>query len=640
MKRFAAILALALLPFVAHAAEPQSSTPVTRTELEKLATELAPKVNLFRDVWAKVPEAEFFGGTSRDYLYWLKGRLVSADREGRLGAEIAELRATKTIDVRSFILFESDVDVAAEKTIGVDGARYGIKKIDHISSKRFDPATPEGQSEIRQGFIPVEKIRLGRNGFAAPTGFGDGLDEIHRGRPTVHFASKADFDSTHYARMGVNHPILLALRYLRLLGINYFQSHGEALPDRKILLSEIDSASAAKVRQVVDDAVTKGELSPLIQNEKFKTWLNSTIQKAFRSYTNPTAAKMLYEAFGADRLPLVYNGIEPINQYLFRKHRDPKLIAANWKKFGLTPTSVAVDYRSAFPDGFLYHGTHTEQAFRSILFQGILPSSGGSAGAGLYGVADRNVEFAAKWSRDERLVVMLEIDSSARIVDIRSGPGQDLFERYKQSETGNQTEIESKFAEAFGIDILVYTYPTEAYVVKNAEKIKSAQGWKRKLLRLDDLRRYVKSRTYDLKTLFDLAADNGLNQAEINELFSMEAVLKSIEAAGPVDAKKLLSHPDFEIARKSAQFYMIPFVADRIGDAMASLTKSEMINTPEWLEDLLLRSGSTVGRTIHALYYSNIHRLLDQMNQKDLESMLVEAKKNGKGVVYATDSAA
>ena len=69
-----AVFAVALL--VSHARSAVAAgafePPLSKQEFQSLATEFAPKINLFRDVWSKSPDAAFTGGTVRDYLYWLK----------------------------------------------------------------------------------------------------------------------------------------------------------------------------------------------------------------------------------------------------------------------------------------------------------------------------------------------------------------------------------------------------------------------------------------------------------------------------------------------------------------------------------------------------------------------------------------
>ena len=496
--------------------------PVTLDEFKALSAELAPKVNMFRDVWAIDPKAEFFGGTSRDYLYWLKGHLMRARSPLELQATMERLRETPVIDVKEFIQYESDVDLISSKDLGeLSAAKYGIKKIDLIQDGRFDPKTPAGRTEVDQGFIPAEKIRLGVRGPVSDESFGDGVKEIYETKLTVRFAEESKFWTTHYARMGQNHPILLALRYLRLVAMDHFNSEGRGVPDDESLLSRIDSPTRKILASVVAAALKDPRLRQMLREPKFAARLNGTIRKGFRSYTSPDATMRLYREFGADRLPVEYNAIDAINQYLFAVHRDSGKIRANFKKYRLKPAELFVPAEELVVDGKLYHGTVTEEAFRSILFQGILPSADGNAGSGLYAVPSTHKEFAERWRRHPELVVEFDIDPRATIVDIRSGLGAEAFMSYVRTAAQSGLDRHSAFAEAFGIDILVYPYgDTVAVVVKNGNALKNANGYKRKLMRLGDLREYLSTRASELKLsdVVSLLEINGLKESEIESI--------------------------------------------------------------------------------------------------------------------------
>jgi hypothetical protein len=507
-------------------------------EFKALAEELAPKVNLFQDIWSADPSAEFFGGTSRDFLYWLKGKLKNASGEGTLKEIISKLRTRQIIDVREFILYESDVDVVSTKPIPVDAATYGVKKIDTISPDRFDVKTESGQNEIKQGYIPVEKIRLGLNGFIRSDSFGNGLREIYESKPTVHFSSDSDFRSTHYAQLGINHPILLALRYIRILAMNYFQNFGAGLPKSVDLLSGIDSQSEVKTKNVINQALGDSNFQSYLSNEKFAKWLNSTIQKTFRSYTNPTAAKLLMQYFKADLLVETFKGIEPINQYLFATTPKPQIWEENFKKYKVKESELFVPRDQLFPDGHLYHGTKTESAFRSILFQGILPSEEGVAGPGLYGVSSKDVAFASEWAGDASRVVMFDVSPTARIVDLRQPEAYQLAENFSSREA---------FAEAFGIDIFLYPYKPDAYVVKNGSVLASVTGYKRKLLKIPEMIQVLRQgQQVSIEDFLNMVFDNALSLREI-EIVSKEPMANHIfQTVAKLPVNDLLVLPEIQ----------------------------------------------------------------------------------------------
>ena len=106
--------------------------------------------------------------------------------------------------------------------------------------------------------------------------------------------------------------------------------------------------------------ISDPKLNKLLKNERFAYRLNSTVHKAFRSYTNPSAALFLYRHFGADKLVEAYPQIETINQYLFSTPRDNEQIKQHLKKYRVKPSSLYLSRESLFPDGKIYHGTGSE----------------------------------------------------------------------------------------------------------------------------------------------------------------------------------------------------------------------------------------------------------------------------------------
>lgn len=467
------ILFFSFLEGIAGARE--FSQIISPDEFKYLAEELAPKVNLFHDAWKQDPQAEFFGGTTRDYVYWLKGQFKNIATREEAEKQIAKLRALPSIDVRDFIIGDSDVDIVGGSA-DLRASDYGLKKIDFIDGDRFNINTVSGKNEIDQGFIPVEKIRLGQNGFKPVTSFGDGVAEIHAGRLSVHFPDAAKFKETHYAKLKLNHEILLALRYLRVIAMNYFYEHGSGYPNESF---RIDEKTAAQLEALIKRVRETRELNPYLREPKFQEWINAAIKKTFRSYTNPTAAHILFKRFGLEQLIQDY-GLEPINSYLFAKHRNEELIARNIQSLGVDKKNIFIEPKIEFSDMRLYHGTKTEEAFRSILLQGILPSENGAAGGGLYGVAQKNLSFAQEWGGDKNRVVVFNVKPEAKIVDITRGEGAKAFEVFKTKHGKDYNH----FADFIGADIIKYPYDLDAFVVKNSAVLSYPAGHTRGILSL------------------------------------------------------------------------------------------------------------------------------------------------------------
>jgi hypothetical protein len=516
--------------------------PVSSDEFKNLAADLAPKVNLFADAWKQDPNAEFVGGTVRDYLYWLKGQFRGITTADQAKAKIDELRKLPSIDVRDFIIGDSDVDVASIN-LSLSPSTYGVRKIDMIGSDRFDPSTQMGHSEAKQGFIPVEKIRLGRRGFTPWPGMGDGIHEIYSGKPTVHFASPEDFHSTHFAKLKLNHEVLLAIRYVRTLAINYYREHGRGYPDPKVLL-DIDPESKKAVQNAVNHALVDKDLAECMSNKRFKTWLDQLIQKSFRSYTNPTAAYQLFEHFKLDELVRAYsNKLEPINQYLFAQNRDPHAIEANMQKAGTSPEKLFTPVLKEFPDQKLYHGTRTETAFNSILLQGILPSSAGTADGGLYGVRKDNIKFAEKWGGSRDRIVTFRVKPTATVVDVTQGEGQRVFAQYR----GDY----DRFAQDFGVDVIRYPYDTRAYVVKNSAALERPQGFTREIMTFSQVMQLAKNAKSeeDIEKCIAAVSVSSFNDRELHFL------IEKIPALGAY--RSLLLNPNYPVSARAAGMSLI-----------------------------------------------------------------------------------
>lgn len=470
---FAAVMATARF---SHAGADRAP-PVSEAQFRALATELAPKVNLFAEIWKHDPNAEFYGGTSRDFLYWVVRQFQGVKTRKKAEEVMEKLRRFPLIDVREFILEESDVDViTATPMHSIKADDFGVRKTDYINPQILDAATEIGFNERNQGYVPVEKIRLARNGLKTFEGFTDGVTEIYSGKLTVNFAPEEAFLKTSYASQNLNHPVLLALRYLRAVASDYYQRFGTAYP----VEVGMDPASADACAAVFDSIRDGKTLRPFFEKPQFTIWFNASIQKAFRSYSNPTAAFHLMKRFRLDELILVYPKIKPFFNYLFVKKWNAEAVHANFAKYGMEPSEVYSDLKEYFPNGKFYHGAGDEDAFFSILRQGVIPSRVGTAGKGLYGVDLSDVDFAKNQGGHPDRVVEFTLDARASLIDVLNGKGRELWQESKSEHHGDY----ERFAEMFGADIIRYPYQVKAYVMKNAGAIAAIEGYTRKLLPL------------------------------------------------------------------------------------------------------------------------------------------------------------
>ncbi len=466
--KYLQILALSTLAVMPGASA--DSTILSEGEFRSIANELAPKVNLFRDVWKVDPKAEFYGGTTRDFLYWVLRQFVDSHSEIEKKATLKRLRALQWIDVSEFIYSESDVDIISENAMPFRPENYRVRKIDAISPEILNPATPLGMNERNQGYIPAEKIRLGAKGVINSKDLGNGVREILSGKLTVHFANPEIFAKTLYAVNRENHPVLLALRYLRLLAVDYYHEHGTRYPVEVKIPPEMEPV----LRSLFEEVRRPQTLLPYFQSPRFTTWFNASIDKAFRSYSNPTAAMALMRHYKIDSLVGIYPEIKSLFNYLFAVRYNPDEVAKKFAEFNTSPERLFTPLSSLLPDRTLLHGTATETAFRAILFQGLIASEKGTAGAGGYGAPMRNINLPLGYAKgDQGRIVKWELKSNTRLIDLTQGEGKRIYELL-----GADAE---KVAAYFGADLLRYPYDSEAYVLKNSEAIESITGLTREL---------------------------------------------------------------------------------------------------------------------------------------------------------------
>ena len=517
---------------------------LTLEEFKSLLIRNSKKVNLFANTWKQNPKAQFFGGTTRDYIYWMLGQLSKAESEEELLKIIQKIDNMEIIDIRSFIIGESDVDIIkiGSQYISLEATDYGVNKIDLIDDRRFDPKTELGQNEMKQGYIPVEKIRLDSKGFIQDSHYGDGLDEIWNKKLTINYTEKEVFNKTYYASKNINHPVLLTLRYIRLLAMDYHYRYGNNYPNIYKVLRYIDSNTEALMKATVQEALSPTVFKKYLNQPRFVKWLNGSIQKAFRSYANPTVAMQLMEKFEIDKLAMMYSQVKPFNQYLFAQSRDSQLIDQNLKKYNIDANKLFIKPEDYFSNLKLYHGVkgQDETAFRNILFQGIIESYSGTAGSGLYGVPQSNINFAIDWAGSKEFVVEFDVNPKASIVDIKSGYGQKIFQDIFEGDY-------ERFQKELGVDIIIYPYTTNAVVVKNSSALLSVNGYKRKIMPLGDIFELVSKPVETVKDINQLVGILKINR------FNKEEIVKII--------RKVLQSSDLQIVES----YLLQ-KASKLGD--------------------------------------------------------------------------
>ena len=420
----------------------------------------------------------------------------------------------RPIQIKEFVVGNSDVDVITERSlINVDFDPAFLTRLEVVPTSWFTPGTPQFEQETMQGYVPVEKIQLGRSSLGSGANQGDGVGEIYSARPTFAFDPRI-FDTPYY-KGKTNHPVLLALRYLRQVAITYYRLYGKEYPDRKKLMALVDDKSNQTLRHIFRNLLENPEaLTGFLTERQFRSRLNKALGKAFRSYTNPTAAKLLFEIFQVDVALRPYGKrIDPFHTLAYRKYRNPADIAAQRAQINPLPPVITTvgDYfkergLEPGPDGNFeaYHGTDTMENYRGIVYQGNVASTGGSAGAGVYVVDERSRSFAENWHGPGTLVVKLKIAPGATLVDLTQPEAKLFFQAFKAHRAKlkwkldgaptapSHTDEYTDFADFLGVDVLRYQYgKTHAYVIKDGAAIKGQEPYTIPLLTLAQVKAHL-----------------------------------------------------------------------------------------------------------------------------------------------------
>ncbi|OQW54929.1 MAG: hypothetical protein A4S09_17230 [Proteobacteria bacterium SG_bin7] len=233
------------------------------------------------------------------------------------------------------------------------------------------------------------------------------------------------------------------------------------------------------------DALNNSEFINYLGQPVFKGWLEKIIIKSFRSYTNPTATHELFIRYGINHLVERY-GLPPINQFLFAKGYDEDSVQRNLVEYDINSEMFFAKPTSIIPGLKIYHGTKTDEAFKSILLQGVYPSDQGTAGVGLYAGTTSSLQSVIKdfAANNPNNVVSFEISPTSRVVDMYSSYVKSAFSKFveKNKSTLRPEEYLERFCDAFGIDILKYEYPFTAFVVKNSSVLSRPSGYSRNIL--------------------------------------------------------------------------------------------------------------------------------------------------------------
>lgn len=279
-------------------------------EFQNLSEELSKKVDLFSDIWGKDPDIEISAGVVKKYLYWIRSQFDEVESKEDVEEVINRLKGMSVIDAHEFISKDADVDIINPNNTDIRQfnldmiSKHEIKWLDIMRMERFDPESDSFKTEVGQGFIEREKLFISRAGFQDKEGFGSGLKEIYEGSPKVSFSSLSEFADTHYAKLKINHPMLLILRYFNTIAEEYHLAMGDDFPSYKELMDIIPDKDKKHIRRVMREVARGNGMEDYFNNSdqraatKIKEFFNHSFDKAFDDNHNKFVNQILFEEFG------------------------------------------------------------------------------------------------------------------------------------------------------------------------------------------------------------------------------------------------------------------------------------------------------------------------------------------------------
>ena len=186
------------------------------------ASAIAANVDAFQAVFKKYPQAKIYGGAPRDFLLWLNRQFDSITSKDDALKKLKDLKKGEAVSADSFLLEHSDIDLILDEELKSgdkdEVLTYAKSKrtIQRINGKRYF-SDLQVQTELAQGYAPAEKLYFdGKKIHSAPK-FSDGLNEFYHDSFSLTLTEPSKFWESHYAKLKLNHPILISLRYLRIL---------------------------------------------------------------------------------------------------------------------------------------------------------------------------------------------------------------------------------------------------------------------------------------------------------------------------------------------------------------------------------------------------------------------------------------
>lgn len=484
------LLALATQPLGA------AEFSLNRDELLKLVEITAPKVNLFKEIWAHDPEAQIYAGTTRDFIYWILGHFPAHQSSSAQIEAIKKLKERDHIDISEFIHQSSDVDVISSNPDSLAEVliqKWPVRRIEVIRSQSLIGTLFD---EVHQGYMAIEKMRLKSQGqIYTPPAFGEPIQEILSGNLNVHFSSSHYFWRTRFAREGLNHPALLALRFLRNWILDQTKRNGiiEALPPDLF----------SRISFIFSEALQDQKFKTFLNHEKSRFWFNTLVRKCFNLNKDRISIINLMKDIGLWKLLEANDDkLESINLLSFYEVIDTEASSQWIIEQGLKPSDIISDFGDL---NYLtvYHATESRHTYRLIISKGFLPSETGAVGHGLYVFPYHLKKEAHHWafkrSRDEDLVFELSLDPQTRVLDITAGSkAHNLVLKIAHKMNLSLVDATEFVAGKVGAEIIKYGFGKDfAFCIRSSRIIQKTNGLHLSLTDFSEILRESKNLTPD-----------------------------------------------------------------------------------------------------------------------------------------------
>jgi hypothetical protein len=424
---------------------------LTEEEYFSKSFKVTLRVDMFNDIWADDPGREMYGGAVRDFHYWLKNLILDncETREQAL-ALLDKLAETPVIEARLFMHPESDVDTLyLSKPLTKEPRNWGIKKVEISPSGKFNPSDPKYQTEFDQGFLPLEKLRLSRtSGWVVDKNFGDPSSTLYYGDYSTlvqHFPNASTFADTYFARKGINHPILLTLRTLRLLALE--EDAVEILENSTELKNEL-------LRWTKDffEVDSGANSQRFFQNLKFRDFFKAQIEKPWRTTEAPRKLLALWNAVGLSKhlktCPHLEAGILLTLNEEFHGEREATLFADSNHEQKIVQFSenfaqsgefiYAADNEDDYAKALT--GDHSDPPWLKPRKRDSLPV--------VFALAHADNYLKNPGQKTKKFLVKVKLKPGTRVVDISKGPGADAWAKFRGGK-------EAAFAVAANAHVLV-----------------------------------------------------------------------------------------------------------------------------------------------------------------------------------------